>query len=182
MNIFLSHLLVLGLGIATAHAQAAGAEAVAPKHLDTPSSIVHVSGAVKAPRDFDLAAIKALAGRDTGPVDVVCASGATVAKVNNFRGVRLTDLINHVGIAEQGHKDTRRMVIIARATDGYVVTFSWNELFNTAIGKDVLVAWEKDGKPLDAGEGQFLLISGQDIKTGPRHVRWLSGIEIKREQ
>ena len=72
------------------------------------------------------------------------------------------------------------MVIVARATDGYVVTFSWNELYNTAIGKDVLVAWEKDGKPLDVREGQLLLISGQDIKTGPRHVRNLSSIEVLR--
>ena len=63
-----------------------------------------------------------------------------------------------------------------------MVTFSWNELFNTPIGKDVLVAWEKNGNPLEAGEGQFLLISDQDINTGPRHVRWLSEIEIKREQ
>ena len=42
------------------------------------------------------------------------------------------------------------------------------------------MAWEKDGKPLEAREGQLLLISGQDIKTGPRHVRWLSGIEVIR--
>ena len=44
----------------------------------------------------------------------------------------------------------------------------------------MLVAWEKDGKPLDAGEGQLLLISGKDIKTGPRHVRWLDRIEVVR--
>ena len=54
------------------------------------------------------------------------------------------------------------------------------ELYNTAIGKDVLVAWEKDGKPLDVREGQLLWISGQDIKTVPRHVRNLSSIEVLR--
>ncbi len=182
MKTLLSYLLVVALGVTTAHAQTSRPTATAPKHDDTPSTSVHVIGAVKAPQDLDMAALKALVARDTGPVDVVCASGATVAKVSNFRGVRLTDVISHVGIAEEGHKDTRRMVVIARATDGYVVTFSWNELFNTPIGKEVLIAWEKNGKPLDVGEGQFLLISGQDIKTGPRHVRWLSEIEIKREK
>ena len=182
MKTLLSYLLVLTLGVTAAHAQSSHPSDTAPKHDGTPSTSVHVIGAVKAPHEFDLTAIKALAAHDTGPAEVVCASGVTVGKVSNFRGVRLTDVINHVGIEEKGHKDTRRMVIIARATDGYVVTFSWNELFNTPIGKDVLVAWEKNGKPLGAGEGQFLLISGQDIKTGPRHVRWLSEIEIKREQ
>lgn len=148
----------------------------------TPSHSIRITGAVKAAAEFDVATLKQLVARDTGPVDVVCASGATVGKVQNFRGVRLTDVLDRVGIDLDGHKDGRRMVIVARATDDYVVTFSWNELYNTSIGKDVLVAWEKDGKPLDAHEGQLLLISGQDIKTGPRHVRWLSGIEILRMQ
>lgn len=66
------------------------------------------------------------------------------------------------------------------------MTFSWNELVNTAIGKDVLVAWKRDAKPLDAGAEQFLLVSGQDLETGPRHTRSLNEIEIeieiKREQ
>ena len=146
----------------------------------TPSHSVRITGAVKAPAEFDVAALKKLLPRNSGPVDVVCASGATVGKAQNFRGVRLTDVLDRVGIDLAGHKDGRRMAIVARATDGYVVTFSWNELYNTTIGKDVLVAWEKDGKPLDAREGQLLLISGQDIKTGPRHVRWLSNIEVVR--
>lgn len=147
-----------------------------------PSSSVRITGAVNAPAEFDVAALKRLVQRNTGPVDVVCASGATVGSARNFRGVRLTDVLDHVGIAVEGHKDARRMVIVARATDGYFVTFSWNELYNTAIGKDVLIAWEKDGKPLDVHDGQLLLISGQDIKTGPRHVRWLDRIEVVRMQ
>ncbi len=146
----------------------------------TPSHSVRITGAVKAPAEFDVAALKKLLPRNSGPVDVVCASGAVVGKVENFRGVRLTDVLDRVGIDRKEHKDDRCMVIVARATDGYVVTFSWSELYNTPIGRDVLVAWEKDGKPLDAHEGQLLLISGQDIKTGPRHVRWLSEIEIVR--
>jgi DMSO/TMAO reductase YedYZ molybdopterin-dependent catalytic subunit len=173
-------LALLGAGMPISSVQAAPQDAAA-RHAQ-PSSLLKVSGAVKAEQAFDLAAIKAMTGHDSGALAVVCASGATVATVKNFRGVRLTDLIDRVGIAESGHKDSRRMVVIARATDGYVVTFSWNELFNTDIGKDVLVAYEKDGQPLGPEEGQFLLISGKDIKTGPRHVRWLSDIEIKREQ
>jgi DMSO/TMAO reductase YedYZ molybdopterin-dependent catalytic subunit len=157
-------------------------------HADTPvaaadvkpSFELRISGAVKAPAKFDVAALKKLTARNSGPMDVVCASGATVGKVNNFRGARLTDVLDAVGLQLDGHKDGRRMVVVARATDGYLVTFSWNELYNTDIGKDVLIAWEKDGKPLEPKEGQLLLISGKDIKTGPRHVRNLSAIEVLR--
>lgn len=173
-------LLILFAGLSAAHAQAPAAAAA--KHSGTPSHVVRVSGAVKATREFTVAALKQMSGRDSGVMPVVCASGATVATVRNFRGVRLTELLDRVGIDEQGHKDTRRMVVIARATDGYVVTFSWNELFNTDIGNGVLVAYEKDGKPLGPDAGQLLLISAKDIKTGPRHVRWLSEIEVRREQ
>lgn len=161
-------------------APARAADPAAHPAAGTPSHSVRITGAVKAAAEFDVAALKKLVPRNTGPVDVVCASGATVGKADNFRGVRLTDVLDRVGIDVGGHKDGRRMVIVARATDGYVVTFSWNELYNTPIGKDVLVAWEKDGKPLDVREGQLLLISGQDIKTGPRHVRNLSAIDIVR--
>ena len=156
----------------------------APYHATTgiPSHSLAITGAVKASVELNLADLKQLAPRDTGPMDVVCASGEVKGRVNNFRGVLLTDVLNAVGIDLQSHKDDRRMVIVARATDGYTVTFSWSELYNTEIGKQVLVAWEKDGKPLDDGEGQFLLISGKDIKTGPRHVRNLSSIEVVRMQ
>lgn len=178
----LTPLLTLLLMVASAPALSSPGPASASAGVveGTPSHAIRISGAVATERELDVAALKALTVNDSGPVEVVCASGATVGKVDNFRGVRLTDVINSVGIALEGHRDARRMVVIARATDGYVVTFSWNELFNTAIGKSVLVAWEKDGAPLDAGEGQLLLISGKDIQTGPRHVRWLSGIEILR--
>ena len=151
-----------------------------PPPIGTPRHSLRVGGAVKASADLDLAALKQLTPHDSGPTTVVCASGATMGKADNYRGVLLTEVLKHVGIKLDGHKDDRRMVIVARATDDYVVTFSWNELFNTAIGKEVLVAWEKDGQPLSAKEGQLLLISGQDIKTGPRHVRWLDRIEVVR--
>ncbi len=172
------HALLLALALLPLGAHAWADDG--PGKVGEPSTAVRVDGAVNAPRAFDVAALKKLVAHDTGPVDVVCASGATVGKVDNFRGVRLTDVIDAAGVKLEGHRDARRGVVVARATDGYVVTFSWNELYNTPVGKDVLVAWERDGKPLEPREGQLLLISGKDIQTGPRHVRQLSEIEIVR--
>ena len=173
-------LVLAALLLTTPALHVAYADNPVPMASVKPSIDVRISGAVKAPQSFDVAALKKLTARNSGPMDVICASGATVGKVNNFRGARLTDVLDAVGLNLDGHKDGRRMVVVARATDGYVVTFSWNELYNTAIGRDVLVAWEKDGKPLGVREGQLLLISGQDTKTGPRHVRNLSSIEVLR--
>lgn len=177
MKYFASLALIALASISTSHAQAADRHSKS----GTPSTAVHVSGAVKTPADFSVVALKQMTGQDTGDMPVVCASGATVAMVKNFRGVRLIDVLERVGIDTGDQKDGRRMVVVARATDGYAVTFSWNESFNTDIGEGVLVAYEKDGKPLEPSEGQLLLVSGKDIKTGPRRVRWLSDIEVKRE-
>ena len=177
----MSHLKGLAL-IALACISTAQAHEINKSAKDaTPSSTVQITGAVKTPTNFSVVALRQMTGQDTGDMPVVCASGATVATVKNFRGVRLIDVLDRVGIDTGSQQDGRRMVVIARATDGYSVTFSWSELVNTEVGNGVLVAYEKDGKPLEASEGQLLLVSGKDIKTGPRRVRWLSEIVVKRE-
>lgn len=183
-SLAISSLLLLGSVPVAFAAQTTAHHAATPAAKDmakvNPSYQLRVSGAVKTQKTFNVAALKQLTARNSGPMDVVCASGQVKDKANNYRGVLLTDVLDAAVIDQKAHKDDRRMVIVARATDGYTVTFSWSELYNSEIGKQVLVAWEKDGKPLSVGEGQMLLISGKDIKTGPRHVRNLSALEVVR--
>lgn len=68
--------------------------------------------------------------------------------------------------------------IAARASDGYVVLFSWGELFNARLGDNVLVVTAVDGKVLPASEAPYALRSLSDIKSGPRHVKWLRELEV----
>lgn len=60
------------------------------------------------------------------------------------------------------------------------MVFSWSELFNSAVGDQVLVIFESDGKPLRDDEGRIALISAADLRTGPRHVKWLQDIEVRK--
>ena len=78
------------------------------------------------------------------------------------------------------HNTAKKTVVIATARDGYAVVFSWSELYNSPAGADVLVLFERDDKALPAAEGPLALISGRDIRTGPRHVKWLERIEVKQ--
>jgi hypothetical protein len=64
--------------------------------------------------------------------------------------------------------------------NGYQAVFSWGELFNTAIGRGVLVAFERDAQPLREGEGRIALVSTEDERAGPRHVKWLHRIDVRR--
>ena len=59
-------------------------------------------------------------------------------------------------------------------------SFPWGELFNTSIGRGVIVARDRDGEPLREGEGRFTLVSLADARPGPRHVKWLTRIEVRR--
>src|SRR5262249_52355682 len=102
------------------------------------------------------------------------------ATSGNYGGLLLTSLLAQAGIPEDAPLAVRRTYVIARATDGYPAVFSWAELFNTAIGRGVLVAYERDGAPLRDDEGRIALVSSADERPGPRHVKWLNRIEVRR--
>jgi DMSO/TMAO reductase YedYZ molybdopterin-dependent catalytic subunit len=97
-----------------------------------------------------------------------------------YSGLRLVDLLEEADIRRDARQALRRTYVVAIASDGYLAVFSWGELFNTPVGADVIVAFERDGEPLRDGEGRISLVSLSDIRSGVRHVKWLNRIEVKR--
>jgi hypothetical protein len=93
--------------------------------------------------------------------------------------VRLTSLIAEAGLPNDVPGEFKRTVFVAVGQDGYIVTFSWHELFNTPVGENVLVAYECGGRMLDAQDGAPILFSGSDILPAPRHVKRLARIEAR---
>ena len=116
------------------------------------------------------------------PVDdlraVAKRRGQTAA--GGYAGIRLTDLLEEADIRQDDRHALRRTFVVAVASDGYQAVFSWGELFNTPVGRGVLVAFERDGAPLRDGEGQIALVSLADERQGPRHVKWLTRIDVRR--
>jgi DMSO/TMAO reductase YedYZ molybdopterin-dependent catalytic subunit len=102
------------------------------------------------------------------------------AAAGGYGGIRLTDLLEEADIKQDDRHALRRSYVVAVASDGYQAVFSWGELFNTPIGRSVLVAFERDGVPLREGEGRIALISLADERAGPRHVKWLTRIDVRR--
>lgn len=132
------------------------------------SERVTLSGEVRRVLSFGVEELRAV-GRQRGLVEK-----------GGYAGVRLVDLLGEAEIRQDARNAVRRTYFVATASDGYVAIFSWGELFNTAVGADVLVAFERDGKPLRDGEGAIALVSLSDQRAGVRHVKWLSKIEVKR--
>ena len=105
-------------------------------------------------------------------------TGELLRTLQGYSGIKLITVLDQAGLIAAEHNDLKKTVIVATATDGYKAVFSWNELYNTAIGDGVFVLAAKTGQPLADEEGRFALISAQDIKTGARHVRWLTDIQV----
>ena len=141
------------------------------------SESLRITGAVKTPSTLSVAELQALPVDQVAQTDTRTVDGKAVT--TDVRGVRLTALLDRAALAGSGRNDWKHTVVVASATDGYSVTFSWPELFDTDVGPGVLVIYERDGKPLADREGRFALYSAKDIHNGPRNVHWLSKIDVR---
>lgn len=141
------------------------------------SESLRITGAVRTPSTLSVAELQALPVDQVAQTDTRTVDGKPVT--TDVRGVRLTALLDRAALAGSGRNDWKHTVVVASATDGYSVTFSWPELFDTDVGPGVLVIYERDGKPLGDREGRFALYSAKDIHNGPRNVHWLSKIDVR---
>lgn len=100
--------------------------------------------------------------------------------IKNIKGILLTDILKKAGIDEKNPKLMSEFYFTCIAVDGYKVVFSWNEIFNTDVGKGILVVTEADGMKEDALPDKMLLLSSKDYATGRRFVKGLEKIIVDR--
>ena len=100
-------------------------------------------------------------------------------EMRSYTGVLLRDVLNRAKPLERQPRGFRRSIVVATARDGYKAIFSWAELYLSPIGDGAYVVYERDGAPLQAGEGPLALVSLVDTSPGARHVRWLESVELR---
>jgi DMSO/TMAO reductase YedYZ molybdopterin-dependent catalytic subunit len=101
-------------------------------------------------------------------------------QTRRYTGVLLRDVLTSAKPVEKERHDLRRSIVVVTASDGYQAVFSWAELYLSSIGDGALIIFERDGAALPASEGPLALVSLHDTQPGPRHVKWLEKIEIRR--
>ncbi|WP_223712448.1 molybdopterin-binding protein [Niabella beijingensis] len=94
-------------------------------------------------------------------------------------GVPLKRILSTMMITSPSPKELSRYYIVCVASDGYSVVFSWNELFNTATGDQVLLIIRHDGQDPERLNDRIALISPSDRASGRRYVKGLKKIIIK---
>jgi DMSO/TMAO reductase YedYZ molybdopterin-dependent catalytic subunit len=139
-----------------------------------------LSGRFQRPLSLSLEQLRRYDSVTATPFDLRCyTTNRFIRSVDAYRGVRLTTLITEAGLPNDVPGEFKRTVFVALGQDGYVVTFSWHELFNTPVGDNVLVAYECGDRMLDAEDGAPILFSGADLLPAPRHVKRLARIEAR---
>ncbi|MDY0744649.1 molybdopterin-dependent oxidoreductase [Paucibacter sp. R3-3] len=148
--------------------------------LQRSAAALCVTGDVPNALSLDLAQLEALPHHALGPIDIACMTGRPVAHVDRYAGVRLTDVLDATGLAQLHRSELKRCIVVASGRDGYQALFSWCELYNSPIGAQALILFERNGEPLDDHLGPLALISAADTHLGPRHLRHLDGLAVRR--
>jgi hypothetical protein len=98
-----------------------------------------------------------------------------------YEGVTLLDVLQKAGApaGKQLRGKALASYVLAKASDGYQVTFTLGELDPQFGNESVLVADKRDGKPMAEKQGPFRLVCPND-KEGARSVRMLETLEVVR--
>jgi hypothetical protein len=138
---------------------------------------LEVSGRVNQPLLMSRADLLALARRDYAEQRTVIQDGKEAQVSIRYQGVPLKTLLDRAGIALD-RREVRKAMVLVTAKDGYQASFSWGELYNSGLGDGVIVVLRQGEDELLDVDGLPALRSLQDLRSGPRHVRWLQRIEL----
>jgi hypothetical protein len=130
-----------------------------------------IEGKVKHPQKLTLDALRKLPSQR---IDVTYETDKGPVKAN-FAGVLVWSLIGAAGgIDDAGHGSEVRHAIRVTASDGYAVIISVGEIAPQIGGRAAMIAYERDGKPLD----NFYLATPGD-KSDARYVHHVTTITVE---
>ncbi|RNL55927.1 molybdopterin-binding protein [Pedobacter jejuensis] len=137
-----------------------------------------IDGKIKNTLSLDLGALKDFKSVKLDSMVVFNHLMQRKSVIQNINGVLLKDVLSKVEILSESPKKLSEYYIVCTATDGYKVVFSWNEIFNTDLGKHIFVLTSFDVNPSKIEKGNIASISPTDYATGRRFVKGLNKISI----
>ena len=139
---------------------------------------VEVAGLVNRPLRLTVSDLRSMPHTEVNNVGLICGSGRNDGVVKSYRGVRLTAVLERADVVMKHHDSPNYMFVTVASSDAHWALFSYQELFNTSIGEQAIVIVERDGQPLDEKEGEIAFVSANDVRPGPRRLRYLQRIEV----
>ncbi len=139
-----------------------------------------VEGKVKKSLNISLADLK---GYKTVAIDsMVIYNHLMVRKssINNVKGVPLKELLSKLEIDAESPTVLSEYYLVCKASDGYKVVCSWNEVFNSKTSNNFLILTSFEPNPAKAEKGNIAMIAPGDVASGRRFVKGLTKITILR--
>lgn len=120
---------------------------------------------------------ESLAGLAAVEKDVVFQTSKGESK-GRYRGVLLWAVLEKAGLGKGGDiHPALRQTFVVTGRDGYAIAFSVGEVAPDFGDTPVMIATDRDGKPLPPEEGLRLIVPGD--KRGARNVRDVATIELR---
>ena len=152
-----------------------------PEAQNTSESFT-VSGEVLKAETFDISKLNRYPQMHLDSLRIYSPDMQPKGLMKNINGVLLKDILSGITFNNENPKVLSEYYIECRATDGYKVIFSWNEIFNSETGKHVMIITSKNGSNLGQLDDRIALITPTDQATGRRYVKWLNKIIIHRQR
>jgi DMSO/TMAO reductase YedYZ molybdopterin-dependent catalytic subunit len=126
-----------------------------------PSTSFQLTGLVSHPGTFTLADLQAF------PKATVTINAQPLG-AHNFGGALLYSLLQQTGIMTVSTRknDILRKAVLVTGTDGYSVAIALGEIIPRFANKQVILAYEEDGKPLPQADGFARLVVPGDAFAG----------------
>jgi hypothetical protein len=148
----------------------------------TTSESFTVSGEVLKAETIDIAKLSGYTPVHLDSLRIYTHDMQPKGLMKNINGVLLKDILSAIPFNNENPKVLSKYYIECEATDGYIVLFSWNEIFNSETGKHVMIITSKNGTDAGKLDDRIALISPTDQATGRRYVKWLNRIIIHRQK
>jgi len=139
-----------------------------------------IEGKVKSQITFSLKDLNVFAHKLIDSIIIYSHLMEPRKTIMNIKGVLLKDILDKAGIDVSSPKLLSEFYITCSASDNYKVVFSWNEIYNSAIGEHIMIIIGSDGKTGDQMTDRIALLSAADRATGRRYVKGLQKIVIEQ--
>jgi hypothetical protein len=139
-----------------------------------------IEGKVKNQLSFSLKDLNAFTPKFIDSIIIYSHLMEPRKTIKNIKGVLLKDIIDKAGIDVSSPKLLSEFYITCIASDNYKVVFSWNEIYNSAIGEHIMIITESNGKTGDQMPDRIALLAAADRATGRRYVKGLQKIVIEQ--